>query len=209
MAAARAGDVTALTALLPNAPDASVRDIESGATPVHYFVASAMAVEVEEVTRQGLHALMAMPHADVNAVSGNGSTPLHWATGAGNEAAVRYLLEQGADPHARTYTWRRQVTGRGSGRTPLHWACESGHARIVQLLCDHMTMPLAHVDEKMESAMDVARRSEAEKGGASYALSLRTLNREMDATMTGVLFTLADERMQLQRLQRRAVESPR
>jgi ankyrin repeat protein len=42
----------------------------------------------------------------VNAPAGNGSTPLHWAAGSGNLAAVRALLDVGADPLARSYTWR-------------------------------------------------------------------------------------------------------
>lgn len=43
---------------------------------------------------------------DVNAAAANGSTALHWAAGAGNAGMVRLLLDCGADPYARSYTWR-------------------------------------------------------------------------------------------------------
>ena len=44
------------------------------------------------------------------------------------------LLEAGASPLARTWTWDRSVFGRGSGQTPLHWAAESGHDEVVDVL---------------------------------------------------------------------------
>lgn len=43
---------------------------------------------------------------DVNAPAANGSTALHWAAGAGNVGMVRLLLDCGADPYLRSYTWR-------------------------------------------------------------------------------------------------------
>ena len=50
--------------------------------------------------------------------------------------AVQTLLEVGADPLARTWTWDKSVFGRGSGQTPLHWAAESGHDEAVQVLLE-------------------------------------------------------------------------
>lgn len=38
--------------------------------------------------------------ADVNARDYLGYTPLHWAAARGNNELIRYLLDQGADPHA-------------------------------------------------------------------------------------------------------------
>ena len=40
-------------------------------------------------------------HADVNAESPNGSTPLMMAAMYGNAATVKFLLESGADPEVR------------------------------------------------------------------------------------------------------------
>jgi ankyrin repeat protein len=42
----------------------------------------------------------------VRFLAGNGATPLHWAAGVGNAAAVAALLAHGADPTVTTYTWR-------------------------------------------------------------------------------------------------------
>jgi ankyrin repeat protein len=94
----------------------------------------------------------------VNAPSANGSTALHWACGAGSESAVATLLECGADPLARTYTWRRQVFGKGSGHTPLHWAAESDQSRIVELLADACPQAVVSVDERGLTPLDVAEK---------------------------------------------------
>jgi ankyrin repeat protein len=82
-------------------------DEEHGATPLHALVSSAAALSEDDsgALRQCL-ALLLRCGADVNAPAGNGSTPLHWAAGAGAEPAVRALIENGANPMARSYTWR-------------------------------------------------------------------------------------------------------
>jgi ankyrin repeat protein len=88
--------------------------------------------------------------ADATASASNGSTALHWAAGAGNLRAIRSLVrgaptaapvasdraegEEPASLYARSYTWGRQVFGKGSGQTPLHWAAESGQDEAVKLL---------------------------------------------------------------------------
>ncbi|MBS1145314.1 MAG: Ankyrin repeat (3 copies) [Proteobacteria bacterium] len=62
--------------------------------------------------------------ANVNAVGPKGLTALHWAAMAGNTAAVRLLLEHGADPNARD----------DQQQTPLAHAKANRHAAIVALL---------------------------------------------------------------------------
>ncbi len=100
--------------------------------------------------------LMAQTGADVNAVAGNGATPLHWAAGAGHFAACQTLLQLGADPALRSYTWRKQVFGRGSGQTALHWAAESNHTKVVELLAASSPSLIFAKDERARTPLDVA-----------------------------------------------------
>ena len=78
--------------------------------------------------------------------SRNGSTPLHWA--AENIDAVKELLNHGIDPTIKSYTWGRQVFGKGSGQLASHWACESGHTDIVALLMDMSPETILSIDER-------------------------------------------------------------
>jgi len=85
--------------------------VAPGSTDVSPAVACHGAMSREpspaEVVRRGIAWLVDVggPGA-VNAGAGNGSTPLHWAAGCGSPVAVDALLAHGADPHARSYTWR-------------------------------------------------------------------------------------------------------
>ena len=63
----------------------------------------------------------------VHAVDCSGYTALHYAASNGRELIAQYLLEQGADPNARTR----------SGRTPLHKAAVRRHARLIEVLLAH------------------------------------------------------------------------
>ena len=94
--------------------------------------------------------------ADVNAQSRNGSTPLHWAAGFGNLQAVKELLKYGADPTICSYTWGRQVFGKGSGQLASHWACESGHTEVVSLLMDASPETILSIDERKQTPKDLA-----------------------------------------------------
>jgi ankyrin repeat protein len=52
---------------------------------------------------------------------------LHLMAKRNDVAAVRWLLDHGADPNARWAHWDAEVT-------PLHLAASQGHAEIVRLL---------------------------------------------------------------------------
>lgn len=139
---------------------------DSGATALHVLVAGPAGEEREDVDH-GIAALLASG-ADVDARAANGSTPLHWAAGSGAHEAVAALLDRGADPLCVTYTWHRQVFGKGSGRTPLHWAAERGCEESCRLLSDAVSGVAAAVpDERGVLA------SEAAMGEGFSALSQR------------------------------------
>ena len=63
---------------------------------------------------------------NINQYGGNGYTPLHVACEAGNAEIVTYLLEHGADPHARA-----------EGDTPFKTARLNDHDAICELLKAH------------------------------------------------------------------------
>jgi hypothetical protein len=193
--ACRAGDVAAIfnllgsdTGLSPSSPltvdDIMAHDPEHGATPLHLLVASPPSVVpvapprrtpltppdprpyVDPVVR-AIRALVRGAGADVDAPSGNGSTPLHWAAGAGAALAVAELLALGADPSARTWTWRRQVFGKGSGQTPLHWAGESNHTDIIDLLASTRPDCAVAVDERGRTPRELAEKEGAFEASAA------------------------------------------
>jgi ankyrin repeat protein len=55
--------------------------------------------------------------------------PLHLLAKRGDDQAVHWLLERGADPNARWSHWDAEVT-------PLHLAAAQGHLEVVRLLLD-------------------------------------------------------------------------
>ncbi|XP_006006371.1 poly [ADP-ribose] polymerase tankyrase-2 isoform X1 [Latimeria chalumnae] len=65
--------------------------------------------------------------------AGRKSTPLHFAAGFGRKDVVEYLLQSGANVHARD----------DGGLIPLHNACSFGHAEVVNLLLRHGADPNA------------------------------------------------------------------
>ncbi|XP_053307185.1 poly [ADP-ribose] polymerase tankyrase-2 isoform X1 [Spea bombifrons] len=65
--------------------------------------------------------------------AGRKSTPLHFAAGFGRKDVVEYLLQIGANVHARD----------DGGLIPLHNACSFGHAEVVNLLLRHGADPNA------------------------------------------------------------------
>lgn len=67
-----------------------------------------------------------------------GWTGLHTAAKLGHAAAVRLLLERGADPKAREV---------GDATSPLHWAAAGGHRDVVELLLQAGADPVGAGDE--------------------------------------------------------------
>ncbi|XP_053163606.1 poly [ADP-ribose] polymerase tankyrase-2 isoform X4 [Hemicordylus capensis] len=65
--------------------------------------------------------------------AGRKSSPLHFAAGFGRRDVVEYLLQSGANVHARD----------DGGLIPLHNACSFGHAEVVNLLLGHGADPNA------------------------------------------------------------------
>ncbi|XP_053367381.1 poly [ADP-ribose] polymerase tankyrase-2-like isoform X2 [Clarias gariepinus] len=63
--------------------------------------------------------------------AGRKSTPLHFAAGFGRRDVVSYLLQHGANVHARD----------DGGLISLHNACSFGHAEVVNLLLEHGADP--------------------------------------------------------------------
>ncbi|XP_053094594.1 poly [ADP-ribose] polymerase tankyrase-2-like isoform X3 [Pangasianodon hypophthalmus] len=63
--------------------------------------------------------------------AGRKSTPLHFAAGFGRRDVVSYLLQYGANVHARD----------DGGLISLHNACSFGHAEVVNLLLQHGADP--------------------------------------------------------------------
>ena len=63
--------------------------------------------------------------ADVNAVDGEGGTPLLYAAWYKRNLAVRTLLAAGADPNAPQLLW---------ARTPLMWAARNGQTSVIGML---------------------------------------------------------------------------
>ncbi|KAK1793872.1 hypothetical protein P4O66_010697 [Electrophorus voltai] len=71
--------------------------------------------------------LCTLQNVNCSDVEGRRSTPLHFAAGYNRVAVVEYLLEHGADVHAKDK----------GGLVPLHNACSYGHYEVAELLVIH------------------------------------------------------------------------
>ncbi|XP_071948207.1 poly [ADP-ribose] polymerase tankyrase-1-like [Antedon mediterranea] len=67
------------------------------------------------------------PIVNCRDIEGRHSTPLHFAAGYNRVAVVEFLLEHGADVHAKDK----------GGLVPLHNACSYGHYEVTELLVKH------------------------------------------------------------------------
>ncbi len=84
---------------------------------------------------------------EINALNGDGLTPLHIAAIRGYDKVVKTLLEVGALPEERT----------NNGQTPLHWAVLNGHANVVEVLLAAGTNPDV-TNENCETPLYLAAR---------------------------------------------------
>jgi ankyrin repeat protein len=116
LAAARAGELDRVEALLAASPElVNVRDAE-GMTPLHHAVQGGHSEMADLLLDRG---------GDISAVDAWNQTPLHLAAYAGDAALVGLLLARGADVMAREMR----------GRTPLYLAVNWGHsAEVVEQL---------------------------------------------------------------------------
>ncbi|XP_023698133.1 poly [ADP-ribose] polymerase tankyrase-2 isoform X2 [Paramormyrops kingsleyae] len=71
--------------------------------------------------------LCTLQNVNCRDVEGRQSTPLHFAAGYNRVAVVDYLLQHGADVHAKDK----------GGLVPLHNACSYGHYEVAELLVMH------------------------------------------------------------------------
>ncbi|BFY98557.1 hypothetical protein BsWGS_01597 [Bradybaena similaris] len=78
-------------------------------------------LELVKLVATNLHAV------NCRDVDGRHSTPLHFAAGYNRVSVVEYLLEHGADVHAKDK----------GGLVPLHNACSYGHYEVTELLIKH------------------------------------------------------------------------
>ena len=101
-----------------------------------------------------LRKLLNDAHADPNARSADGLTPLHEAAGNGQAQAVHVLARHGADIDA--------VDFEGLGRTALHTAAERGDAAVVRALLAHGADPTPK-DESGNTALDLATDKETRR----------------------------------------------
>lgn len=85
---------------------------------------AAKAGDLDQVQRL----LTTYPHiVNCRDLDGRHSTPLHFASGYNRVSVVEYLLQQGADVHAKDK----------GGLVPLHNACSYGHYEVTELLVKH------------------------------------------------------------------------
>jgi ankyrin repeat protein len=88
--------------------------------------------------------------SDVNAVTSNGTTALHFASAAGDPEAVTALIEHGANVNAKDSLW---------GRTPLIFAAEKDRAAAITILLKHGADATVH--SRLEVVQEETAREQA------------------------------------------------
>ena len=81
---------------------------------------------------------------DVQARDDSENTALHWAASTGNETAIQFLLEQGANIKSK------------SGQTALFNATGLGHERIIRLLMKHSANIKAKVNNRRNGTANLS-----------------------------------------------------
>ncbi|XP_060527236.1 poly [ADP-ribose] polymerase tankyrase isoform X2 [Cylas formicarius] len=102
-----------------------LQDPPTGSADVEcQLLEAAKAGDLDQVQRY----LGSYPHiVNCRDLDGRHSTPLHFASGYNRVAVVEFLLQQGADVHAKDK----------GGLVPLHNACSYGHYEVTELLVKH------------------------------------------------------------------------
>lgn len=102
-----------------------LQDPPSGSADVEcQLLEAAKAGDLDQVQRL----LASFPHiVNCRDLDGRHSTPLHFAAGYNRVSVVEYLLQHGADVHAKDK----------GGLVPLHNACSYGHYEVTELLVKH------------------------------------------------------------------------
>jgi len=132
-----------------------------GGTLLHVAAGSAAlaaAAAGETSPEEDICSLLLDAGADINALSYNGATPLHWAAGSGRADLAALLLRRGADAHVSSYTWGKQVFGKDAGQTPSHWAAVSGHTDVLKVLSEWAPLSLGEKDERGRTPTALAAR---------------------------------------------------
>jgi ankyrin repeat protein len=158
-------EIARLQTVIQNSPDLINGVDQKGFAPLHYaadksqlsiaefLLTSRAQVDVRsrslEITPLGLAAgcghkkmvaLLPAAHANVNARTPAGVTPLHLASARGFRAVAELLLEHGADPNVlcRQTGFPRPSDSNlklyAEAGTPLHGAVALGHLEVVELL---------------------------------------------------------------------------
>ncbi|XP_031410443.1 poly [ADP-ribose] polymerase tankyrase-2 [Meleagris gallopavo] len=96
-------------------------------TPLHVASEKAHNDVVEVVVKHEAKKLCTVQSVNCRDIEGRQSTPLHFAAGYNRVSVVEYLLQHGADVHAKDK----------GGLVPLHNACSYGHYEVAELLVKH------------------------------------------------------------------------
>jgi ankyrin repeat protein len=169
--AARAGDATALAALL----DAHPGELYARAEPYAWTLLHAAAhaghlAAVDELLGRGL---------DPNArEAGDETTPMHWAAAAGHVAVVRRLVEAGGDVVGHGDLHELEIIG---WATCWDGADDDAHRAIVDLLLahgarHHVFSAIATRDEAALRAVVAADRSQLERPMSRFENRQRPLH---------------------------------
>jgi ankyrin repeat protein len=153
--AAQSGSIECVKLLVDAGADPTIGDANNN-SPLH------AASRLQDATILRL-LLAALPSRnDVDRKNDDRWTSLHNAARAGTVPAISILLEQGADPRARTK----------QGTEPLHCACEAGHVDAARALIEILPpKALEATDRYQQTPLHIAARN-----GATEIVGLITNN---------------------------------